>query len=267
MVQSEKKSPVVLSIAGFDPSSGAGITADVKTIASHNCFAICCITALTVQSTLGVRSVEPLSGNLVRRTLEELAADLPIAAVRIGMLGSDEVAVAVADFLEKLLPPIVVLDPILRASSGAELLDADGMDIVRSRLIPLATVVTPNSEEAEALTGIAVRDEAGQRSAGTKLLEMGCRAVVVTAGHLKVASDLLLWRRAEVGIGEQWFRGPKIESRSTHGTGCAFATSLACGLALGKNLPEAVGAAKDFVRRAIETAEPMGKGIGPLKLI
>jgi hydroxymethylpyrimidine/phosphomethylpyrimidine kinase len=214
-----------------------------------------------------VHAVEPLSGDLVRRTLEELAADLPIAAVRIGMLGSAEVAVVVADFLEKLRPPIVVLDPILQASSGAELLEPEGVEIVRTRFLRLATVVTPNILEAEVLTGIAVRDDSGQRAAGAKLLESGCQAAVVTGGHLKEASDLLLWRRTERGTGEQWFRGPKIESRSTHGTGCAFATSLACGLALGKPLPEAVGAAKEFVRRAIQTAEPMGRGTGPMKLI
>jgi len=243
------------------------VTADIKTAAAHGCFAVCCITALTAQSTQGVKAMEVVRAGLVRRTLDELAADLPIAAVRLGMLGSAEVATVVAEFLERLLYPVVVLDPIFRATSGAPLLEPEGIKLIGERLVPLATVVTPNIDEAEALTGIPVRDEAGQKAAEAKLLAMGCRAAAITGGHRPEAADLLLWRQADGSTGEQWFRAPKIDSRSTHGTGCAFATSLTCELVLGKSLPEAVAAAKQFVRKAIESAEPMGKGTGPLKLI
>lgn len=262
-----KISPVVLTIAGFDPSSGAGVTADVKTAASHGCFALCCITALTVQSTRGVASVEPVKGEMVRRTLEELAADLPINAVRIGMLGSAEVAAEVAGFLERLKCPIVVLDPVIRASSGAILLDPEGVRILRDRLLPLSTVVTPNIEEVRELTGVAVGGEADQLAGAERLLQLGAKAAVVTGGHLPEAVDLLLCRNADGETTSRWFRASKLDSRSTHGTGCAFATSLACNLALGKHLPDAVAAAKDFVYQAIKNAEPLGSGIGPMKLI
>jgi hydroxymethylpyrimidine/phosphomethylpyrimidine kinase len=210
--------------------------------------------------------MEPVRPEIVRDTLEELAADLPIDAVRIGMLGAAGVAEVTADFLERLRCPVVVLDPIIRASSGAALLDPKGLQILRNRLLPLSTVVTPNINEAAELTGIAVEDESGQRLAAERLLKMGSKSAVVTGGHLAEAADLLVWQ--ENGeVCEQWFRALKLESRSTHGTGCAFATSLACNLSVGKSLPDSVAAAKEFVRQAIAAAEPLGKGTGPMKLI
>lgn len=251
--------PIVLSIAGFDPSSGAGVTADIKTAAAHGCFAVTCITALTVQSTQGVKKVSPVAPELVRQTLDDLAMDFNFGAIRIGMLGNGAVAEQVAEFLEELRPTNLVVDPIIRASSGAALLDADGVDILRSRILPLASVVTPNTLEAEALTAVRVDDAASQAAAASSLLSTGARAVVVTGGHLAEASDLLLW-----ASGEERFSASKIDSSSTHGTGCAFATSLACNLANGLELVAAVRAAKDFVFRAIASAVPIGKGIGPV---
>ena len=144
--------PVVLTIAGFDPSSGAGITADIKTIAAHGCYGVACITALTVQSTMGVRRVEPVSVELVRETLSDLSRDIEIAAVHVGMLSTGKVAEAVADFLEKAKLPNVVLDPILKSSSGTALLNDSGARVITERLLGLATVVTPNIDEATALT-------------------------------------------------------------------------------------------------------------------
>ncbi|HMJ21524.1 MAG TPA: hydroxymethylpyrimidine/phosphomethylpyrimidine kinase, partial [Terriglobales bacterium] len=160
---------VVLSIAGFDPSSGAGVTADVKTIAAHGCYGVSCVTALTVQSTAGLRRVEPVSPALVSETLEELNADIAIAAVHIGMLGSGKVARVVADFLEKAELSNIVLDPIMKSSSGAELIDASGERLLIERLLPLATVVTPNVDEAAALTGLAVTNLDQMRVAATRL--------------------------------------------------------------------------------------------------
>ena len=261
--------PVILSIAGFDPSSGAGITADVKTAAAHGCFALASITAVTVQTTQGVRRVEPVEGEIVSETLFELAADLPIHAVRIGMLGSGEVAAAVAGFLETTRPPNIVLDPILRSSSGTDLLDARGTAILKSRLLPLATVVTPNLAEAEALTGRPVSGIEEMRVAGRELLRLGARNAVITGGHLEGdAVDLLLWRAdGSDELLEEELRGERIQSSCTHGTGCAFATSVACHLARGFRVPEAVASAKEFVRRAIENATPLGHGKGPLELL
>lgn len=261
--------PVVLSIAGFDPSSGAGVTADIKTAAAHGCFAVTCITAVTVQTTQGVRRVEPVQGEIVYETLFELAADLPIDAVRIGMLGSGEVADAVTSFLETARPPKVVLDPILRSSSGADLLDAKGIEILKTRLLPLATLVTPNLAEAAVLTGLPVSGLAEMRAAGRELLRLGSRNAVITGGHLEGdATDLLLWQPDGTDeIFEEELRGERIQSSSTHGTGCAFATSVACHLARGFRVPEAVSGAKDFVRSAIERATPIGHGKGPMELL
>ena len=261
--------PVVLSIAGFDPSSGAGVTADVKTAAAHGCFALTCITAVTVQNTQGVRRVDPILGETVSETLFELAADLPIHAVRIGMLGSAEVAEAVAGFLETAKPPNIVLDPILRSSSGAALLDPKGAEILKNRFLRLATLVTPNLAEAAALTGRPVSGIEEMRGAGKELLRLGARNVVITGGHLTGAAvDLLLWQpNGADEVFEEELRGERIESSSTHGTGCAFATSTACHLARGFRVPEAVAGAKEFVRMAIEHAAPMGRGKGPMDLL
>lgn len=251
--------PVVLTIAGYDPSSGAGITADVKTAAAHGCFAVTCITAVTVQTTMGVRRWETLAPELVSETLKELAADFSIAAVRIGMLGTGEVAGVVAEFLVNNRLPNVVLDPILRSSSGAALLDEAGVEVLRSRLLPLAEVVTPNIEEAAVLAGIAVADVAGMRSAGQIIQQLGARAAVVTGGHLAEPIDLLSYGGLELE-----FPGRKMDTNATHGTGCAFATALACRLAWGLGMTEAVGLAKQYVAEAMAAAYPLGRGRGPL---
>jgi hydroxymethylpyrimidine/phosphomethylpyrimidine kinase len=262
--------PVILSIAGYDPSSGAGVTADIKTAAAHGCFAVTCITAVTVQTTMGVRRVEPMLGEIVSQTLYELAADFQVAAVRIGMLGSSEVAEAVAGFLEETKLANVVLDPIVRSSSGAALVETRGLDVIRKRILPLADVITPNLDEAAALIGKKVAVVEAMSAAGHELLDLGARNVVVTGGHLEGgrALDLLLWRDSASGqIFEEELGAEKIASKSTHGTGCAFATSIACHLARGYSLPDAVLRAKNFVLSAIEKAESLGHGHGPMALL
>src|SRR5579863_10553974 len=190
-----EKPPVVLSIAGFDPSCGAGVTADIKTIAAHGCYGVACITALTVQSTAGVSRVDPVDPGLIADTLEELAADIPISAVHLGMLGTGKVVKAVAEFLArssgKSKLPNIVLDPIIKSSSGAELLDAPGIKLLIEKLIPIADVITPNVDEAAALTGLKVTDLEQMRVAVAKLHQMGSAAAVITGGHLEKAIDLL----------------------------------------------------------------------------
>jgi hydroxymethylpyrimidine/phosphomethylpyrimidine kinase len=255
--------PVVLTIAGFDPSSGAGVTADIKTIAAHGCYGVSCITSLTVQSTAGVRRVEPIAPELVWETLEELVSDVPIAAMHIGMLGAGPVVRAVAEFLETQAPKNVVLDPILKSSSGAELLDAEGERLLVERLIPLATVVTPNLGEASALSGLAVENLEQMRAAAYKLHALGSPAVVVTGGHLEQAIDLLSFSNGQ-GFDQEVFKSTRLRSSSTHGTGCAFASSLACHLALGRGLPEGVLLAKAYVAASISNAHPLGRGTGPI---
>lgn len=255
--------PVVLTIAGFDPSSGAGATADIKTIAAHGCYGVSCITALTVQSTAGVRRVEPVESGLVAQTLEELAADVEIAAVHVGMLGDAKVVRAVTEFLARNKLSNVVLDPILKSTSGADLLDPAGARLLAEKLIPLSSVLTPNVDEAAVLTGLAVSNPDQMRAAALKLHERGAAAVVVTGGHLDKAIDLLSFT-SKSGVEQEIFKSVRLHSNSTHGTGCAFATSIACHLALGRGLPEAVLLAKAYVAAAISKAHPLGKGTGPV---
>jgi hydroxymethylpyrimidine/phosphomethylpyrimidine kinase len=255
--------PVVLTIAGFDPGSGAGVTADIKTIAAHGCYGVACITALTVQSTVSVRRVELIDAKLVGETLAELASDIAIAAVHIGMLGSGKVVQTVADFLAERKLPNVVLDPILQSSSGTDLLDARGVRLLIEQLLPLAAVVTPNIDESSALTGLTVTDPEQMSTAAKRLHELGASAVVVTGGHLEKAIDLLSFT-SKRGVQQELFKSARLRSNSTHGTGCAFATSVACHLAMGRGLPEAVLLAKAYVSAAISNAHPLGHGTGPV---
>ncbi len=261
--------PVVLSVAGFDPSSGAGVTADIKTLAAHSCYGLGCITALTVQSTTGVTQVQPVAAKIVRDTLRELAADFPIAAIRIGMLGSGEVVEVVAEFLRQQPRENVVLDPIFQSSSGAVLLDKAAIDQLTTLLLPLATVITPNVLEATALTGLEVSNLAEMKVAASRLHALGAKNVVVTGGDVtgekpEKAIDLLSAEGTDGLFNQSEFASDRVRSSSTHGTGCAFATSLAANLALGKQLYDAVVLAKAYVKKAISTAYPLGKGQGPL---
>ena len=256
--------PIVLSIAGFDPSSGAGVTADIKTIAAHGCYGVSCLTAVTVQTTAGVRQVCAEPGDRVATTLEALASDMPIAAVRIGMLGSGAVAAAVADFLASRSLANIVLDPVIMSSSGTPLLDDAGLKVLKKRLLPLASVITPNIEEAAKLTGLAVGNAGEMKAAARALHAMGARNVVVTGGHVSPATDILGRRTTNGGFRIYEFPGPQLSSTSTHGTGCAFAAALACNLALGCEIELAVKFAKEYVTRAIAAACPIGHGRGPL---
>lgn len=251
---------VILTIAGYDPSSGAGVTADIKTIAAHGCYGVSCITALTVQSTRGVKRVEPIAGRLIAETLERLVDDLRLSAVKIGMLGSAEAAQAVARFLKRHRVPHVVLDPIIRSSSGARLISEKGVQVLKEQLLRKAFVITPNTDEAAALTGVKVTNVHEMEAAAARLHLLGARNVIITGGHLDAPHDLI----SRAGQPSTLLMGRRISGRSTHGTGCAFSTSLACELALGRDLPEAAKAAKRFVTSAIRNAPAIGKGIGPV---
>jgi len=261
-----KAPPVLLTIAGFDPSSGAGISADLKVFAAHGGYGIACITAQTVQSTQGVRRVEPVVPATITATLEELASDFSIAGVKVGMLASAAASRAIGDFLRSLRPQHCVLDPVLRSSSGAEMLDRAGREGLRG-LFPLASVITPNRAEAAELSGIRVADMAGARQAAVQLHGQGARAVVITGGDGAEgeAADLLSINQ-EGKIETREFTAPRIQSRSTHGTGCAFSSAIVAHLASGAGLPEAVVRAKRYVREAILNAPELGHGAGPLQL-
>ncbi len=262
--------PVALTIAGFDPGSGAGVTADLKTFSAHRVYGVACISALTVQSTQGVRAVEPLSAALVRQTLDCLAEDVSLSGIKIGMLGSSEIVSEVVSFLigqsARLDRNRIVLDPVLRSTSGTPLLDANGVQLLRDQLLHRIGWITPNIRELAILTG----DDLGGRdqvpAAAARLKEIAGRLgneelnVVVTGGDLSRPDDFLL-----TASGDQlWFPGEKIATNSTHGTGCAFSSALLCGLISGLGAREAVVAAKAYVTEALRSAYPVGKGKGPM---
>lgn len=251
--------PILLTIAGFDPCAGAGVGADLKTFAAHNCYGMGALTALTIQNTAGVRRVEPVAAKLLREQLEELLQDVSIAAVKVGMLASQANIRVVGEWLEKAQIPHVVLDPILHSTSGAELLEPAGVQELSKRLFPLATVITPNLAEAAALSGVEVHRAEEMKLAAVKLREAGARAIVITGGEWEKSIDLL-YQGGEFAF----FSRERVKSQSTHGTGCAFSSALAANLATGRQLPDAVVLAKAYVAKAIEKGYAIGKGKGPL---
>jgi hydroxymethylpyrimidine/phosphomethylpyrimidine kinase len=252
--------PIVLTIAGFDPSGGAGIAADLKTIAAHNCYGIAAVTALTVQSTQGVKSTHLTPAATLRAQLDALAEDMTIAAVKIGMLGNKANAVVVAEFLDKAQITNVVLDPVVKATAGgADLMDAAGLKYLIEELMKRATVVTPNISEGELMTGMEIKDAAGMEAAARKLVEQGARAVIIKGGHMEKAVDVLFDGTEAVTLGSE-----RVKSENTHGSGCTFASAIASQLASGRHLHEAVMLAKAYVTKAIERSYTVGKGPGPL---
>jgi hydroxymethylpyrimidine/phosphomethylpyrimidine kinase len=262
---------VALTLAGHDPSSGAGITADLRTFAAHGLFGISAITALTVQSTLGVAEIQPVDAALLRRTLDHLSADLPPAGIKIGMLGSAEIAASVAGFLAarhmqqsdgKGIP--IVLDPILKASSGAALLPAGALDVLHGQLLPEVTWITPNWFELAALTGRSIETPAEAETASHQLGQRHPHLhIVATAGDQPQPTDLLRLPTGEIHS----FAALRIESNSTHGTGCAFSSALLARLICGDSPAEAVAAAKAYVNQAILRAPKLGHGKGPVDLL
>jgi hydroxymethylpyrimidine/phosphomethylpyrimidine kinase len=252
--------PIVLTIAGFDPSAGAGVAADLKTFAAQNCYGIAAITALTVQSTQGVKSVHDTPAAELRAQLDALLDDIKISAIKIGMLGHRGNAVVVGEFLDRAGVANVVLDPVMKSTSGeTDLVDAGGIKYICEELLKRATVVTPNIAEAEILSGIAIKDHAAMEAAARKIVERGARAVVVKGGHMEKAIDVLF-----DGMEVLRFGGDHLKSENTHGSGCTFASAIAAQLACGRPLREAVLLAKAYVTKAIEKGYSIGKGPGPL---
>jgi hydroxymethylpyrimidine/phosphomethylpyrimidine kinase len=257
-----------LTIAGFDPGSGAGVTADLKTFSAHGVYGVACISALTVQSTQGVRAVEPVPPVLVRQILDCLAEDVSLAGVKVGMLGSSGVVGEVASFLHQIPRGRIVLDPVLRSTSGTPLLDANGIRLLREQLLGCVGWITPNIDELAILVdkspGTLTRETVPATAA--RLQEIAARLgngglnVVVTGGHFDRPDDFFLSASGE----DTWVRGERVATTSTHGTGCAFSTALLCSLIAGQLPAEAVAAAKAYVTEALRSAYPIGKGKGPM---
>jgi hydroxymethylpyrimidine kinase/phosphomethylpyrimidine kinase len=253
--------PVALSIAGSDSGGGAGIQADLKTFHAFGVFGTTAVTAITVQDTLGVHGVHAVPVDTVRRQIEVVARDLSPAACKTGMLATSELVDAVARSIRELGLPHYVLDPVMVATSGDRLLDRDAESAVSELLLPLCAVVTPNLDEARLLTGRSITDEAGMRAAADRLLELGAAAVLVKGGHLAGGEVIDVLVDAE---GYRSWRRPRIDTTSTHGTGCTVSAAIAAGLAHGRRLGDAVEAALDFANRAIAQAPGLGGGHGPL---
>jgi len=251
--------PVVLTIAGFDPSSGAGITADLKTFAAHNCYGVAAITALTVQNTQGASALQPIDASLLKQSVNSLLADGRVSAVKIGMLGNRANAEVVREVLDLNPAFPAVLDPVVRSASGLELVDAAGLAYLREHLLGRVRLVTPNLDEAAALTGLKVENMETMKAAARRLVEMGARAVVVTGGHLEKAIDVYY-----DGTELESFVGDRVKPDNTHGTGCTFSSAIAANLALGRQLRDAVVLAKAYVTEAIRKAYPVGPGRLPL---
>ena len=252
---------IALTIAGSDSGGGAGIQADLKTFHQFGVFGTTVVTAVTAQNTLGVTAWEPVSLGLVRWQLEAVVRDLPPHAVKSGMLGSAELVAGVADGLQAHGLPNYVLDPVMVATSGDRLLHAEAESLIVERLVPLATVVTPNRDEAEILTRRPIGSPDDMIEAGRALVDRGARAALVKGGHLDgdPVVDVLV-----TADGATRFSHSRIATRSTHGTGCTLSAAIAACLAHGVPVPEAVQAALDFVHRAIATAPGLGAGHGPL---
>jgi hydroxymethylpyrimidine/phosphomethylpyrimidine kinase len=255
--------PAVLSIAGYDPSSGAGITADLEVFLDHGVPGVSAVTALTAQSRSGVRRVEPVNPALLLETLELLSKDIAIAGVKIGMLATAQLAGTVTKFLSaaRIPRPKVVLDPVLRSSSGAELLDPEGVRVLLEELLPRVGWVTPNVDEARILSGIeaAARENVPNLARGIARRGGSGLNVVITGGHLDPPDDFLLDAQGR----ETWFPGTRVEPTSihgAHGTGCVFSSALLCRLVLGDGPIEAVRAAKAAVVRRLLGQPPHSRG-------
>lgn len=252
---------IAATIASSDSGGGAGIQADLKTFAALGVYGVSVTVALTAQNTVGVTSVHALPLPFVAAQFEALDADLRPQAVKTGMLFSAEAITLVADLLARSSWGPLVLDPVMVAKSGDRLLQAQAVEVLRRRLVPLAEVLTPNWPEAEVLSGLPVTSEREAELAGRRLLEMGARTVVVKGGHSPgEPADLLLAPSGLVRL-----PGRRVETRHTHGTGCTFSAAIAAGLARGASVPEAVAAAKRYLQSAIEQAPGLGAGHGPLE--
>jgi hydroxymethylpyrimidine/phosphomethylpyrimidine kinase len=251
--------PRVLTVAGSDSGGGAGIQADLKTMLALGVHGMSVIAAVTAQNSVGVQGYWELPAEAVRQQFRSVVDDIGVDAIKTGMLASAELVETVAGLLADAEVPVVV-DPVGVSKHGDPLLAAEAVDTVRTRLLPVATVVTPNLYEAEQLTGVKVTGESTMREAAEAVLAFGPKWALIKGGHLEgEAADLLFDGRRE-----HWFRAERHDNRHTHGTGCTLASAVASFLAMGNEPPQAVAAAKEYITGAIRGGFPLGAGIGPV---
>ena len=258
--------PCALTIAGSDSGGGAGIQADLKTIMMQGCYGLSVITALTAQNTCAVSAIEAPTPGFVAEQLRAVRADFPIRAAKTGMLFSEAVIEAVAKGLADKDFPLVV-DPVCVAQSGARLLLPEAVEAILTRMAPLADLLTPNRLEAELLAGLPIGGKADAGEVIRRLLARGAKAVLLKGGHFEIGQtpDSLVTDRLVLADGREWtLSRPFVATRNTHGTGCTLSAAVAGHLALGKPLPEAVAAARDYLQLALETSWDLGEGDGPV---
>lgn len=249
----------VLSIAGSDPSGGAGIQADLKTMDAYGIYGMSVVTAVTAQNTCGVTAVEPVSPEMVRLQLEAVFQDILPDAVKIGMLCEENIVSAVVDCLKKYKPQHVILDPVMVSTSGKSLLSAEAVNLMLRELFPLTELITPNIPEAEQILGRDITTEKEMEKAAEEIAGCYHCHVLLKGGHMTGAADDLLYHG-----GWRWYPGSRIRCDNTHGTGCTLSSAIASGLAQGMNLEEAVLCAKEYVRGAMSSGLNLGQGNGPL---
>lgn len=257
--------PTCLTIAGSDSSGGAGIQADLKTMSALGIYGMSVVTAITAQNTCGVTDIQAISPHIVKAQLEAVFSDIACDAVKIGMLFSSENIEVILDILDKYSPRFIVLDPVLVSTSGHKLYAEENIGVaMKERLLPKATIITPNTEEASLLSGIPISNEHDMYRAGEVLMKTGCRAVLVKGGHLPqgVMNDILFTAHNPPRI----FSSEKVETRNTHGTGCTLSSAIASYLALGEDMENAVERAKKFVYNGLKSGADVtiGNGHGPM---
>ena len=251
----------VLTIAGSDSSGGAGIQADIKTIQAHHLFAQSAITALTAQNTTGVYGVFDVPAEFVAQQIDVVFEDIRPDAVKIGMVSSPAIVQAIADALKRNKAVNIVVDPVMVATSGSELASSAAVVALREQLIPLATVITPNMPEAEALFGASIKNHIDQEQAACAIAVQTGVAVLVKGGHGENdANDVLARPDGSV----TWFEGERVATANTHGTGCTLSSAIACGLAQGMTLEESIAEAKRYITGALSAGLDLGRGSGPL---
>lgn len=257
--------PIVLSIAGFDPSGGAGVSADLKTFSAFGCFGAAAITSLTSQNTIAVFGAYHQPADVLRAQIEPVISDFNISAVKTGMLPTQQTIEVTSEIIRQHKLPNIVVDPVIRSTSGYDLIDEEAMRFLIDHLLPLANLITPNMAEAERLTGLEVKDLSAMKRAAEKIYELSKfatpgRAVLVKGGHLPDEAVDVLFN----GIEFHLFRAPKIVTRNTHGTGCTLSAAIAASLAQGFDVYQSISRAKAYLSQALLSAPDIGHGSGPL---
>ncbi|MBD3110062.1 bifunctional hydroxymethylpyrimidine kinase/phosphomethylpyrimidine kinase [Bacillus sp. AGMB 02131] len=250
----------VLSIAGSDCSGGAGIQADLKTIAAHKMYGMTAITALTAQNTTGVYGVKEATPEFVGLQLDCIMQDIFPDSVKIGMVSSATIIEMIAEKLKQYKPQNIVVDPVMISTSGSRLLNNDAMDALMTKLLPLATIITPNIPEAECITNLSIKTKQDMQEAAEKLSEQYEGYILLKGGHLEHSADDLLYHQ---GVAT-WFSGMRIHNPNTHGTGCTLSSAIACQLAAGHDMKESILLAKQYLTDALKAQLDLGKGSGPL---